>query len=192
MLFRSRISATEWVVDELGPDDAVGPPRSEKLLGLLIHRLFESADDAEIEADAAAVATRALRLLRPDELGLLDRPEVFAAIAAELWLLARGRQDVIDALSGAERFYEVPFSMLLAVEGTSRVVRGTIDCLVRKGDGRATVVEFKTGCARDAHRRQLDLYVRAARALRVGAGHRDASGASDGELTDVTGVLIYV
>jgi RecB family endonuclease NucS len=87
----------------------------------------------------------------------------------------------------------VPFSMLLAGEGPSRIVRGTIDCLVRHADGRITVVEFKTGRARDAHVRQLDLYVRAARASRnLDERELHGSAAIDRELADVTGVLVYV
>ena len=37
--------------------------------------------------------------------------------------------------------------------------------MVEKDDGLLLVVELKTGRPRDAHRRQLDHYVRAARAL---------------------------
>ena len=40
-----------------------------------------------------------------------------------------------------------------------------IDSIVQAPDGSLTVVEFKTGTARSADQAQLDLYVRAARAL---------------------------
>ena len=46
-----------------------------------------------------------------------------------------------------------------------RVLRGTIDCLVRRPDGSIVVIEFKTGAPSPAHAGQLDLYVAAARAI---------------------------
>jgi RecB family endonuclease NucS len=49
------------------------------------------------------------------------------------------------------------------------VLRGTIDCLVQREDGSVVVVEFKSGQPAALHRRQLDLYVEAARALFPGA-----------------------
>jgi ATP-dependent exoDNAse (exonuclease V) beta subunit len=54
----------------------------------------------------------------------------------------------------------VPFSFIVQ----RRVVRGSIDCLVRSED-RVTVHEFNTGRPRVDHRDQLALYVEAARAL---------------------------
>ena len=48
---------------------------------------------------------------------------------------------------------------------TKAIVRGSIDCLVRIGDGRVVVVELKTGTRRPEHEAQLALYVDAARAL---------------------------
>jgi RecB family endonuclease NucS len=83
----------------------------------------------------------------------------------------------VAALAGSARFFEVPFATT-ATPGEP-VVRGTIDCLVRKADGGLLVVEFKTGRRRPIHQRQLDLYVEAARRLEPGA-------------TDVRGALLYL
>jgi ATP-dependent exoDNAse (exonuclease V) beta subunit len=66
-------------------------------------------------------------------------------------------------LSSGTPIFEVPFSFC-DVEGA--IVRGSIDCLV-VGEA-VTVVEFKTGARHPGHERQLDLYVRAARALLPG------------------------
>jgi RecB family exonuclease len=49
------------------------------------------------------------------------------------------------------------------------VLRGTIDCLVRSGDGRITVLEFKTGRPRREHDQQTQIYRRAAEGLFPGA-----------------------
>jgi ATP-dependent exoDNAse (exonuclease V) beta subunit len=49
------------------------------------------------------------------------------------------------------------------------MVRGTIDCLVRRPDGGVSVLEFKTGARRPEHLEQLNLYRRAATLLFPGA-----------------------
>lgn len=87
------------------------------------------------------------------------------------------RIDVAEALNGS-RHYEVPFSMHVDANGTPAIVRGTIDCLVRKSPSALTVVELKTGRPRARDRRQLDLYVRAALTLHPG--------------TFVDGILLYL
>ena len=178
-----RMAAAEYLgidsSNDPGQDEAEGS-RSSRLLGVLIHRLFESPSGGGAVAPADA-STLARRLIRPDELAVLDDPSALADRAGEIWQRARTRTDVVEALSGIERLHEVSFSMTTGTNGTSTVVRGTIDCLVRKPDGRVTVVEFKTGRARASHRLQLDLYVRAARALAPAAG-----------APTVDGVLIYL
>ena len=96
--------------------------RSDRLLGIVIHRMFEHADtlsaaDAGESSDAsgAAVAARAAalcrRMLRDDELLLLADAEAFTAHATDVWLRAQARPDVQEALRGRTRFYEVPFSL---------------------------------------------------------------------------------
>jgi len=46
-----------------------------------------------------------------------------------------------------------------------QVLRGTVDCLIRRPDGALVVVEVKTGAPRPEHRRQLDAYLGAIQAL---------------------------
>jgi ATP-dependent helicase/nuclease subunit A len=173
---RLRVSATDTIAAQsgTGPRRPSAGPASDRLLGVLVHRLFQ----CRLDPDAApAIATSAaLRLLTPEERAPLERADELAAAAAALWLRARVRPDVVAALAG-ERQHEVPFS--LVEEGSPRrVVRGVIDCLVRKPDGSVLVVELKTGRPDPAHARQLALYLSAARAwCRSGR---------------VSGVLLYV
>ena len=44
-------------------------------------------------------------------------------------------------------------------------LRGVIDCVVTRPDGRLIVLEFKTGPAQPAHQIQLDAYVEAVRSM---------------------------
>jgi ATP-dependent helicase/nuclease subunit A len=160
------------------PADQPGVARSERLLGRLVHRLLQRDrfDQATGAPDAAAATEVALGLLLPDEGAAADQPRDIARRAAELWLRARTRPEVVEALTG-ERHHEVPFSLRL--EGTpSRIVRGVIDCLVGKPGGTWLVVEIKTGRPHAGHERQLDLYIQAARAL-----HPD---------DPVSGMLLYL
>ena len=183
----ARVAAGESVAAPEDAGEEPPPGRSERLLGVLIHRLFAAAE-AGRPIDAYAAQALALELLRPEEMALAGDPDALALRAARAWVAARGREDVIAALSGDERLYEVPFSMRVSgEEGAVEVVRGSIDCLVRQADGRLTVVEFKSGQPRRAHQRQLELYVRAARSLLAGEGN---AGATGGER--VRGVLVYV
>ena len=57
--------------------------------------------------------------------------------------------------------FEVPVSLVQ----DGRVLRGTIDCLIRRPDGALVVVEVKTGPPRPEHHRQLDAYLGAIQAL---------------------------
>ena len=69
---------------------------------------------------------------------------------------------------GAECHYEVPLSVLPEPGkdgGRDQVLRGVIDCLACRPDGRMVVVDFKTGARRDSDRRQLRAYVDAVRAM---------------------------
>jgi ATP-dependent exoDNAse (exonuclease V) beta subunit len=54
--------------------------------------------------------------------------------------------------------------------GSPRVLRGVIDCLACRPDGRFVVVDFKTGTRREADRRQLRAYVDAVRSMYPGSG----------------------
>jgi ATP-dependent helicase/nuclease subunit A len=171
---RARISAGEVIAE--GPHEVTALDRgsaSDRLLGIVVHRMFEHGESLAA-TDPSQAAGLCRRLLREEELLALEDPDAFAADAARVWVHARARADVRDALSGRARFYEVPFSLA----DTIGIVRGTIDCLVQKDDG-LLVLELKTGRALSLHQRQLDLYVRAARELH-------------GDEVPVSGLLLYL
>jgi len=171
---RPRLSTADQVADADTVDVAPLGPASDRLLGILVHRLFEHGDP---QADGASTIELCRRLLRAEERIALDDTESLLSRAADVWLSARDREDVRAALAGTARLFELPFSATPDASGP--VVRGTIDCLVQKPDGSILVVEFKTGRVRPGHQRQLDLYVAAARQM-----HPDAP--------SVVGALLYL
>jgi RecB family exonuclease len=71
------------------------------------------------------------------------------------------RADVVALFAGGTAAFEVPLSLF----EDGRVLRGTIDCLVRRPDGALLVIEVKTGPPRPEHARQLETYLAAIRAL---------------------------
>jgi ATP-dependent exoDNAse (exonuclease V) beta subunit len=75
------------------------------------------------------------------------------------------RADVLELYRSGEAFHEVPFTLATA----DGIVRGTIDCVIRSGDGRVTILEFKTGRPRPKHAAQTALYKRAAEHIFSGA-----------------------
>ena len=77
------------------------------------------------------------------------------------------RPDLAPMAEGAECLHQVPFTMC-DPDRPGRLLRGTIDCIVRRPEGGVTVVQFKTGPPCEHDRRQLDLCVRAARELFAG------------------------
>ena len=137
---------------------------SDRLLGILVHRLFEHAEPG---TEPATALEWCRRLLREEERAAAGDVEALLERAVSLWLRARDRADVVSALAGTARVFELPFST--TTPGFATIVRGTIDCLVEKDDGSVLVVEFKTGKPRSSHQQQLDLYVSAARLIHPAA-----------------------
>jgi ATP-dependent helicase/nuclease subunit A len=140
---------------------------SERALGTLVHRLIERYG-FEAGPRHADVAAGIDAFLDVEERLSIENVEDLAARAIELHRLICARADV-RALSDGERLHEVPFTM----HENGVILRGTIDCVVRRPDGSLTVLEFKTGKPRPEHRVQLEVYKRAAerafRAARVDA-----------------------
>jgi ATP-dependent helicase/nuclease subunit A len=158
-----RLTVTEWVAKtEVTPVPIAGDARQAALVGSLVHRLFQSASRRTVGRDERATVAA---LITPEERAVtIDAERAFDA-ALDVWNRVRNRDDVTALLASADVVAEVPFSMRVSEDGQELILRGTIDCLAIKEDGSITVVEFKTGAKRDSHDRQLDLYVRAARAL---------------------------
>ena len=168
------------VTEALGPGPDGGDQFSSAgggtLVGTLVHRLFASGAADQLEDDA--LGHFALDLLRPEERVLATDPAQVAAAACDAWRSMRARPELATLVTEGEVFTEVPFSLLDRSVQPPRVLRGTIDLLVRRADGSIAVVELKTGRSQPLHRRQLDLYVQAARELFPG--------------TPVEGTLVYL
>ena len=176
------MSVTSWgseaELDLLGDGS-----KSNQITGALVHRLFNhyhsgSAASGGGEEAEEAQLTRARELLTADERAWTVDPDALVRAAVNGWRRLAARPDVERALASGERFHEVPFSFSMPDAKPPRLLRGTIDCLIRRDDGSFLVVEFKTGRPHASHRRQLDIYVQAVEASQPGHA--------------VEGVLFYV
>ena len=163
-----RVSVTE----SLPNDTTIGEHRTsgavvdadDALVGTLVHRLFQFGADLASSAGCEEFALLGEKLLRPEERATAADARASVAKAVEAWLGMVRQPDVASLLDSGERLHELTFS-LVEPDQPSRVLRGTIDCLIRRPDGSIVVVEFKTGAISPAHAAQLDIYVRAARAM---------------------------
>jgi len=144
--------------------------------GTLVHRLFQFEDALDAAGSEDDQVAFAASLVRPEERATLDDADAVVRRAHAAWRSMKAQPDVAALLASGVRMHEVPFS-LRAADDRRRVLRGTVDCLIRADDGSVTVVEFKTGRPRASHQSQLDVYVEAVRALFPGAS--------------VTGRLVY-
>lgn len=141
-----------------------GREQDDALVGTLVHRLFQFAAGLPAPASAAEVADLAARLIRPEERATAADAAASVARAIAAWTAMRAQPGVAELLESGERMHELPFSSV-APDQRGRVLRGTIDCLVYRADGSIVVVEFKTGAPSPTHETQLDIYLRAARAM---------------------------
>jgi ATP-dependent helicase/nuclease subunit A len=145
---------------------------SSDALGAFVHRALQAGVLAfDAEAQAAALE-RLLRFEERAEAGDVGRFLKRASAALDrLRAHPVVRSVFLDSPSVAWVCHEVPVSL----QGErGEIVRGTIDCVVSRRDGGIEVLEFKTGQPREAHRRQLEVYVGAVRSLFPGtlvAGH---------------------
>ena len=124
-------------------------------VGTLVHRMFEYSvplDDSLVEVAESLSAE------------LFDRapPEraQAASSAAELYRKLRERAEILELLDKGEVHRELPFSL----RRRDQIVRGTIDSLVLL-EGRVVLIDYKTGAPRPEHRKQMELYLEAARQL---------------------------
>jgi ATP-dependent exoDNAse (exonuclease V) beta subunit len=142
------------VIDGAGHvDDTRAAHQDAALVGTLVHRLLQLGD----AHDAAA-------LLRPEERATAADAGASLSRARDIWARITSDPDVAELLASGERFFEVPFSSVQPGQ-PGRVLRGTIDCLVRRPDGSIVVLEFKTGARSPAHDAQLAVYLEAAAGL---------------------------
>ena len=163
---RLPVTATEG---ETGGETGGGPRReasASRRVGRLFHLLLRRYEGAPVALDTIEQAGRELS---SGFAAAAPGPEDEVAAAARLYARFAARADAARLLGG-DRLWEVPFALRepagrSPAEARTVIRRGAIDCLARGPDGRITVLEFKTGRPRPEHRRQLDVYVRAARAL---------------------------
>ncbi|MEO8482340.1 MAG: UvrD-helicase domain-containing protein [Acidobacteriota bacterium] len=160
------LSATTLVSEGRTEPAFVGTGGGDRLVGTVVHRMFQRRVDADqLDEDLYQAASR---LMRPIDLVDVDDPRATAVAAASAYRALRGRADVATVLASGACHYEVPVSFVAPGKPDARV-RGTVDCLVAGTDGTLTVLEFKTGRPRPEHERQVALYAQALEAA-FGAG----------------------
>jgi RecB family exonuclease len=144
-------------------EDEDEEPAGGRLVGRLVHRLLARFPPGPA-ADERLVLATAQALVTDEERAQV--PELEAAIVRAVALHRRlaSRPDVQALFAQGTAAFEVPVS--LAQDG--RILRGTIDCLIRRPDGALVVVEVKTGPPRPEHQRQLAAYLGAVQALGPG------------------------
>ena len=149
----------------------VAPDADARLVGVLVHRLLDRYGVAPPVSDDLTAAAGAL--LRRDERLMAEKPQETLTEAVRRYRALASRPDVLALFRDARAWHEVPVSAREA----GGVLRGVIDTLVVGSDARASVLEFKTGRASEAHQRQLARYVAAAERFLQGF--------------PVSGVLVY-
>jgi ATP-dependent helicase/nuclease subunit A len=168
-----RVPVTAWLAESAPVERVQGGAPRDVAVGTLVHRLFQFADAASCgrsqeprpRLSPEEEPAFARSLLRGEERAVIEDVDEVVGQALEAWRSMRELPDLAAILASGRRVYEVPFSLrTMRAEGPC-ILRGTIDCLVRREDGTVVVVEFKTGRPRPEHQRQIDIYVDAARAL---------------------------
>jgi ATP-dependent helicase/nuclease subunit A len=152
-------------IDAGGGDDAAeaSGDAARRLVGRLVHRLLErfrpgvAAGPSDLAAAAAALVSDEDRATVADLDAAIEK-----AVVVHRRLAARA--DLIALFADGTAAFEVPLSFL----EDGRVLRGTIDCLIRRPGGDLVVIEIKTGPPRPEHERQLDAYLAAIRAVEPG------------------------
>jgi ATP-dependent helicase/nuclease subunit A len=160
---RRTVSATSVLLVAPQPDAdrerrSGADARGARLVGTLVHRMFQRKLEPAMPDDLLREQVRRL-------IGIVERvdvPDVTSTVEAAMGLYrsVRAQPAVAELLDAGRCYYEVPFSYL-APESDGQIVRGAVDCLVVASDGRATILEFKTGHPRPEHQAQIALYARA-------------------------------
>ena len=113
-----------------------------------------------IDADETVLTASVAGFLRREHSEAGSDPGIIGDVITRFRAL-RERPELKDHYGTSTVFHEVPFSF--STDG--QTIRGAIDCLIRHEDGSIRILEFKTGQRRDEHRRQAEIYRRAAEAI---------------------------
>ncbi|HET9369734.1 MAG TPA: UvrD-helicase domain-containing protein [Vicinamibacterales bacterium] len=140
------------------PGSTTAADASQRLVGTLVHRLFQRDMGDAIATEA--IAALAGELLRDEELVDVIDVDGLCRRAASTYERLRNRADLREVLSSGQCFYEVGFSWR-PDPGSPRIVRGIVDCVVLHTAGGATIVEIKTGTPRPDHQSQAEAYAAA-------------------------------
>ena len=153
----------------------VGGFESSRLIGILVHRLFQHSGwpPAPGLVDRSTIREGVLRLMRPEETAGVSDVERLIDDVVSGYETFGAMTDLRQLYQAGAAAFEVPFTM--AMDG--RIVHGTIDCLVRTQNTdeyghpveRVIVLELKTGRARPEHQDQVAIYRQAAALLFPGA-----------------------
>jgi hypothetical protein len=126
--------------------------------GSLVHKLIGASTHLDrAGSDEARLALARALLIREGLDASSDR--IVSALGA--WQQLRSSRLLETLSAGGEQYHEVPFSL----RENGVLLRGTIDCLIRRAPDDLLVLEFKTGAPQPEHQIQLDTYVRAARSM---------------------------
>jgi ATP-dependent exoDNAse (exonuclease V) beta subunit len=132
---------------------------SDRLAGILVHRLLQRADFAADVSDEHLHQLTLALISAVSSVELGDLQALIPLVTAGFRQIA-SRGDIRELYLSGQPYHEVPFTM----QADGRIVRGTIDCLIAAED-RVIVLEFKTGRPRQEHQAQIEVYSAAARAL---------------------------
>ena len=161
-----RLAVTEALESTAARPSPTDPTRGEDdaLVGTLVHRLFQFAGELPVASGPQDIVDFTARLIRPDERAMAANATASVARAIAAWMAMKAQPGVSELIQSGERMHELPFSCQSRGDAR-RVLRGTIDCLVRRPDGTLVIIEFKTGAPSPSHQAQLDIYLEAARAM---------------------------
>jgi ATP-dependent helicase/nuclease subunit A len=158
-----RVSVAAIVSAEAPMATAAAGGISDRMIGTLVHRLLQRLPITS-RLDDEALGMQVCSLMHPEEAA--DYPDQAGLVGEVVGAYRRLRDDaeLRELYTSGIPLHEVPFTMHVG----DRIVRGTIDCLLQRGD-HLTVLEFKTGRPRPEHQIQAELYTRAIRAAYPGA-----------------------
>ena len=98
---------------------------------------------------------------------LEPRDERSTAATLAAWRILTQQEETAALVRSGEAAFDVPFSFVDSPE--NRVVRGSIDVVIRRPDGTIEVIALETGPPVPDHEQRLTLSVAAARRLFPGA-----------------------